>query len=444
MVGIYAAVSTHQPHGAMGRRRGADGNQPDRDRAFRPARKRRCVLDIATSVSSFGNIRQHLARGEPLQEGWVVHSKTGEPITDPKKVGEGVLLPIGGHKGSGLALMIGLLAGVLNGAAFGRDVVDPSAPGNEPTNTGQFVVALDVSRFIAPDVFAAEMDRHLNDLRFVADLARLRCDPAAGRGAPQAPRRPQRQRRATAAGADQAARRAGGDELEDRAARGALRLALSLREARLTARTLLFPSTQARTCGSTSGSSASTCAARHAGPDARVIEDVEQVLIVEVEEAHLHVVVEHGPGHGGVVVDRSERLQQLLVDAVVEHEIAGVGDDEHVGMQDARVLVLAEAGQALRLERALDAARPVDPVQRADGVREVAVAHQRDDDLGVVAPAGHGDIEIADARADVGDDRGDLRAAVGLRRGCRHRPGPGRRICGCGRRRRRHGIRRRR
>src|SRR4029079_2659378 len=81
------------------------------------------------------------------------------------KVGEGVLLPIGGHKGSGLALMIGLLAGVLNGAAVGRDVVDPSAPGNDATNTGQFVVALDVSRFIAPDVFAAEMDRHLNELR---------------------------------------------------------------------------------------------------------------------------------------------------------------------------------------------------------------------------------------------------------------------------------------
>ena len=40
-----------------------------------------------------------------------------------------------------------------------------TAPGNDPTNTGQFVIALDVSRFIAPEVFAAEMDRHLKDLR---------------------------------------------------------------------------------------------------------------------------------------------------------------------------------------------------------------------------------------------------------------------------------------
>src|SRR6185312_9491224 len=92
------------------------------------------ILDIATSVSSFGNIRQHATSGTPLEPGWVVHSKTGEPILDPKKVAEGVLLPIGGHKGSGLALMIGLLAGVLNGAAFGRDVVDSSKPGSNPTN----------------------------------------------------------------------------------------------------------------------------------------------------------------------------------------------------------------------------------------------------------------------------------------------------------------------
>src|SRR6185312_13356516 len=106
------------------------------------------VLDIATSVPSFGTIRQYAMSGKPMPEGWVVHSKTGEPILDPSKVHEGVLLPIGGHKGSGLALMIGLLAGVLNGAAFGRDVIESQQHGSDPTNTGQFVVALDVARFI--------------------------------------------------------------------------------------------------------------------------------------------------------------------------------------------------------------------------------------------------------------------------------------------------------
>ena len=164
MVGIYAAVSTLNHMAPWGGAEALMGTNPIAI-AIPAGKEAPVILDIATSLSSFGNIRQHLARGEPLQEGWVVHSKTGQPITDPKKVGEGVLLPIGGHKGSGLALMIGLLAGVLNGAAFGREVVDFTGPGSGASNTGQFVVALDVSRFLAPEVFAAEMDRHLNDLR---------------------------------------------------------------------------------------------------------------------------------------------------------------------------------------------------------------------------------------------------------------------------------------
>jgi LDH2 family malate/lactate/ureidoglycolate dehydrogenase len=164
MVGIYAAVSTLNHMAPWGGAEPLMGTNPIAI-AVPAGQEAPVILDIATSVSSFGNIRQRVVSGTPLEKGWVVHSKTGEPITDPNKVGEGVLLPIGDHKGSGLALMIGLLAGVLNGAAFGRDVVDSSKPGSNATNTGQFVVALDVSRFIAPDVFAAEMDRHLNDLR---------------------------------------------------------------------------------------------------------------------------------------------------------------------------------------------------------------------------------------------------------------------------------------
>ena len=164
MVGIYAAVSTVNHMGPWGGAEPMLGTNPIA--VGIPAGKEAPVLlDIATSVSSFGTIRQRLVTGEPLEEGWVVHSKTGEPILDAKKVGEGVLLPIGGHKGAGLALIIGLLAGVLNGAAFGHDVVDAMGPGTQATNTGQFVIALDVSRFISPQVFAAEMDRHLNDLR---------------------------------------------------------------------------------------------------------------------------------------------------------------------------------------------------------------------------------------------------------------------------------------
>ena len=57
------------------------------------------------------------------------------------------------------------------------------------------------------------------------------------------------------------------------------------------------------------GNSACDLVPRHAGPDARVVQDVEDVLIVDAEEAHVDLVVEHAPRHRGVVVDRSERLQ---------------------------------------------------------------------------------------------------------------------------------------
>ena len=62
-----------------------------------------------------------------------------------------MLLPIGGYKGSGLALMLGLLAGPLNGAAFGRDVFDFNFNDTDACNTGHFIVALDVARFTPLD-----------------------------------------------------------------------------------------------------------------------------------------------------------------------------------------------------------------------------------------------------------------------------------------------------
>ena len=74
-------------------------------------------------------------------------------------------MPIGAYKGSGLALVLGLLAGPLNGAAFGREVFDFNYNDTDVCNTGHFIVALDVKRFTALDTFKAEMDRHLRDLR---------------------------------------------------------------------------------------------------------------------------------------------------------------------------------------------------------------------------------------------------------------------------------------
>jgi len=169
MVGIYAAVSSANHMAPWGGAEALMGTNPIAF-AIPAGNEAPVVLDIATSVASFGTIRTHALSGAPLPEGWVVDRKTGAPITDAKRVAEGVLQPIGGYKGSGLALMSGLLAGVLNGAAFGRDVIDFTTPGTQQCNTGQFIIALDVKRFIPLEIFAAEMDRHLRDVRACARL----------------------------------------------------------------------------------------------------------------------------------------------------------------------------------------------------------------------------------------------------------------------------------
>jgi L-2-hydroxycarboxylate dehydrogenase (NAD+) len=123
------------------------------------------VLDIATTVVSYGTVKAYKLQGKPMPEGWMIDARDGKPVTDSAKSAEGLLMPIGGHKGSGLALVLGLLAGVLNGAAFGREVVDFNADDESACNTGHFMIALDVSRFLPIAVFKSEIDRHLRDLK---------------------------------------------------------------------------------------------------------------------------------------------------------------------------------------------------------------------------------------------------------------------------------------
>src|SRR5450759_4445790 len=105
------------------------------------------VLDIATSIVSYGTIKNHKLLNRPLHADWMIDPKTGAAVTDPQKSAEALLLPMGGYKGAGLALMLGLLGGTLNGALFGRDVIDFNANPGVVTNTGHFIVALDPSRF---------------------------------------------------------------------------------------------------------------------------------------------------------------------------------------------------------------------------------------------------------------------------------------------------------
>ena len=121
-------------------------------------------LDIATTVTSHGTIKALAEAGEMLPEGWVVDDDDN-PITDPGQANDGYLLPIGGYKGSGLTMAFGLLAGVLNDAAFGAEVIDHRALPDQPANTGQAIFVMRPDLFRDQAEFSASMDAHLRTLR---------------------------------------------------------------------------------------------------------------------------------------------------------------------------------------------------------------------------------------------------------------------------------------
>src|SRR3954447_20354452 len=163
MIGIYAAVANANHMAVWG---GADPLLGTNPLAIGvPSGTGPMVLDMATTVVSYGTVKNYALQGKPMQPGWMMNTATGEDIIDAKRAAEGLLLPIGGYKGSGLAVMLGLLAGPLNRAAFGADVIDFNTDDASETNTGHFILALDIARFLPLDSYTAQVDRHVRELK---------------------------------------------------------------------------------------------------------------------------------------------------------------------------------------------------------------------------------------------------------------------------------------
>ncbi|WDZ76225.1 Ldh family oxidoreductase [Ensifer adhaerens] len=115
------------------------------------------ILDMATSVAARGKIRRASKRGEQIPEGWALDEQ-GKPTTDPDAALKGIVLPLGGPKGSGLSLLMEAMAGVASGAAFGGEVGNPYLDLDRPQSTGHLFMAFKPDLFVGGDAYRERMN----------------------------------------------------------------------------------------------------------------------------------------------------------------------------------------------------------------------------------------------------------------------------------------------
>jgi len=163
MIGFYLAVGSNNHLPAWGSSECLLGTNPIAV-AIPAHEEPPIVMDMAPTVAAYGKVRLKAQQGEPMPVGWMI-GRDGKPLTDAKRADEGVLLPIGDYKGYALSLIIGLLSGTLNRAAFGRDIVDFIKNPSMATNTGQAIMAISIEAFSPVAEFKRSVDTAIRALR---------------------------------------------------------------------------------------------------------------------------------------------------------------------------------------------------------------------------------------------------------------------------------------
>ena len=116
------------------------------------------LLDMATTTVAAGKIFKAMINGQPeIPAGWAMDSE-GVPTTDTQVALKGLLMPLGGYKGSGLAMMVEILCAVLSGGAMSTELGGIRFRG-KPVRVSQMFLAIDIARFMPLDEFRARMDR---------------------------------------------------------------------------------------------------------------------------------------------------------------------------------------------------------------------------------------------------------------------------------------------
>jgi LDH2 family malate/lactate/ureidoglycolate dehydrogenase len=114
------------------------------------------VVDMATTVVARGNIIMAARQGAPIPADWALDAE-GRPTTDAAAALAGAVLPMAGAKGYALALMIEILAAIISGSAYGPQVRSPYEDSQEPTDSGIWVMAFNVSALMPAPLYAQRM-----------------------------------------------------------------------------------------------------------------------------------------------------------------------------------------------------------------------------------------------------------------------------------------------
>jgi LDH2 family malate/lactate/ureidoglycolate dehydrogenase len=123
------------------------------------------VMDIANTAVARGKVYLAKQRAEPIPPGWAIDAE-GVPTTEPAAAIEGVILPMAGHKGYAISLMMDVLSGVLTGSAFGSAVSGPYQF-DKRSGCGHLFIALHVAAFGDPDGFARRMEQLIDEVKAV-------------------------------------------------------------------------------------------------------------------------------------------------------------------------------------------------------------------------------------------------------------------------------------
>lgn len=134
--------------------------------AFSAPRKngQHILLDMATAASAGSSITKSKEQGKRLDNNIAIDAQ-GKKITDPSQVAEGALLPFGGAKGFGLALLVEILSGVLTGAGFSHGVKSMINNYSQSGNNGHFFIALDITSFIDIDYYFQRIEALLTIIK---------------------------------------------------------------------------------------------------------------------------------------------------------------------------------------------------------------------------------------------------------------------------------------